>query len=222
MNARVLIGAGMLCIGALSAGSASAATFTVTQPGTLPSSTSAGLAPTEFAPTVLIDVVGNQFDGNNNLIARSPYDGITTGPVRVDNGRYHSVQANATARYTFGTDQFFLSLIWGSPDTYNQIRFFDGSGATIGSVITASTAGLNTSGLGFANVKIENIGGQGGGFRGFDLFSVGANAFEFSQVVTPIPAAGLLLLSGLLGLGWLRRRNAASDTSERVGSLSAA
>jgi len=153
--------------------------------------------PTAITGTVRIDYVGNDLD---NVIpnSRSPYDDTADLSTAV----YHSVSAGATATYSFDAAQSSFAFMWGSPDSYNTLNFFL-NGAPVGSFTGSSVIPPGTSGLGFVDVVFS------GQFDEVVFGSTGLDAFEFTNVVVPLPAAAWLLLSGLMGLGFVGRRKAA-------------
>lgn len=153
--------------------------------------------------------------GSVSGVRRSPYD--TVAGLQ-NSGKYHSVQAGGTATYLFGRDQSSFSLLWGSPDDYNTLSFFNDDAQIDLSVIDgvagmgvkgseiATFAPASPQGLQFANVTFS-------GFL-FDkvVFASGKNAFEYglvSATPVPLPAAAWLLLAAIGGLGVMSRRRAA-------------
>jgi hypothetical protein len=99
-----------------------------------------------------------------------------------------------------------LSFLWGSVDTYNEIRFYNDDGTNVTLVGTVlGQAGLDAGApqaIGAALVRISDVGQ----FNRVEFYSNGSNALELSNIsAVPIPPALLMLLSGLLGLGFLSR-----------------
>jgi len=111
-----------------------------------------------------------------------------------------------------------LSLLWGSVDTYNAVELLRG-GSSIHTVSGQDVLdnGGQPAASGAALVKISGAGLFDevkfySNFNGGDLTGSDRPAFEFSNVVTPVPlpAAGWLMLAGFGGLAALRRRKRAA------------
>lgn len=110
-----------------------------------------------------------------------------------------------TATYDIAGGSTNFSLLWGSPDTYNSIKFctgLDGGGTcvtispTVGGTFSATSSGYDlidfTSDVAFNSVILADSGQA---------------AFEWSNVtVTPLPAALPLFAGGLGLLGFLGRK----------------
>ena len=107
--------------------------------------------------------------------------------------------------YTFSGFSNFLSLVWGSPDTYNTLEFYDANGL-VDTVLGGTILGANGPGnIGNSLVNIATL-------FAFNkvVFKSTQAAFEYANLTNmapvPLPAGGLLLLGGLGGLVALRRR----------------
>ena len=184
---------------------ASAATVTVTDLGP------ANALPIAFAPADVKSSTGVDENVTGTISTRrTPWEGTAFEAT----GLYTSVGANAFATYLVGPSTS-LSLVWGSPDDYNKLSFF--SGNTLLGVITGqqvlddvkplSTQPNSKPSNGYAFVSLAL--GDGSVFDTVTFESIGSNAFEYGGVAAtpvPLPAAGWMLLGGLAGLNWLRRR----------------
>jgi hypothetical protein len=139
------------------------------------------------------------------------------GVVGSVSGSYESPYANNTpfnvitveggdAIYNVGASSY--SVLWGSPDSYNEIEFFagaDGMGGQIGSTLTGCDLTQNAcTGAGFDLVTFMVNTGTIGSVELIN--TAGPAAFEFGTVsTTPLPATLPLFATGFAGFGLLAR-----------------
>ena len=159
-------------------------------------------------PNPLFDVVsGAVLENTEDSVTglkRSPFDTADPDPNNnAEEGLYTSVGGGAYGIFNFDVVQVAMSMIWGSPDTYNTLTLSLG-GNPVETIIPGSTAGapdapqlgawwFTVTDIRFDSVKFEST----------------TNAFEFANFTTtpiPLPAAGWLLLGGLGALGAVARR----------------
>ena len=142
---------------------------------------------------------------------------------------YYSVSGNGSAEFIFaGAPYNSLSLVWGSPDTYNRIELFDANGLVYavygedsgnlplpGASVSATEAHLDplVSRVLAELVKLTGLPD----FISAILYSDGSNAFEFANLnafttqgaaPVPIPPA-ITLFGGVIAIsGFAARRKA--------------
>lgn len=116
---------------------------------------------------------------------------------------------NASATMTFGSNQWYFGLLWGSVDTYNKLEFYDSADnllytLTGSSVKVPADGDQSSEGTVYANI-----------FADTPFTKVVATstqyAFEFDNVAYGVPEPAAMLVWGFLGivgLCWLRRRKA--------------
>jgi len=156
---------------------------------------------------------------------RSPFEDYSTQviPSAYANATYTSVSSpsNSSSSAKYSLSGNFLMLLWGSPDTYNTITFYDISGNAIASITgggSGSSIAPQTYGHDLVVLSLDET------FYSVSFSSTQA-AFEFADLmafntqpnpsafITPLPAALPLFATGLgaLGvLGWRRKRKIAA------------
>lgn len=144
-----------------------------------------------------------------NLVT-SPISSVTARPVgSVDN--FHSVGTSPAAQtgpaeVQFSSGLSYFGFLWGSADTYNTVKFYDGLtllGSYTGSVLTPSNG--NQAVAAYFNV----LAGPGEQITRVTFAST-QNAFETDNhayiAAIPEPETYALLLAGLGLLGFAARR----------------
>ncbi|WP_282127614.1 VPLPA-CTERM sorting domain-containing protein [Roseobacter litoralis] len=146
---------------------------------------------------------------------RSPFETAGTAvPGIAASAGYFTVGVTSTpysgfpnpAELTLSSLAKSVSLLWGSPDTYNTLELYNG-GTLVGTVLGGQFNALGKE-ASFVTISANDV------TEYFDTlkFASTTNAFEFSNVsIAPVPLpAGLpLLLAGLGTFAWMRRRKAA-------------
>ncbi len=168
---------------------------------------SANAATIVFTATPLTDVANQAADSFSGTYAENVTDSI--GGVRRSiwegtalNGIGVFTSITGSATYSFVRSSV-LKFIWGSPDAYNAIDFYN-NGVFVETVTVGGPYGLNVPNS-FASITTVGL---------FDeaVFKSGTPAFEIGNLTSvaavPLPAAGFLLLGALGGISALRRRKA--------------
>jgi hypothetical protein len=149
--------------------------------------------------------------GSASGVYRSPFEDAATPGTGVGNWaslQYTSVQGGGQAIYNFvgTTAATDLSLIWGSPDSYNTIAFYSGKNGT-GTLIDQITGSALLNPPGADGLGHQFVVLNPGQAFGSIVLSSSANAFEFANLTTtPLPGALVLFGSVLAGAGACMRR----------------
>ena len=165
--------------------------------------------------------------GDYGGVYRSPWDpeGVSGSPAGLS-GWDNTDVSTSTFKYsaigpgnpdnpsmmTFSAIQSYLSLLWGSIDSYNAIEFW--KGGVLQTTLTDSDAALAAAQhtYGAAFVKIAGIA-----FDELGFFVSDTNAFEFANVRTAVPLPPALLLFGTgLSRPWLSVASAAQDGEHKL------
>lgn len=157
------------------------------------------IAPDAQSGPVDLDVTGS---------VPSVYADIYRDTTLAGIGKYNSVQTGGSLTYNLiGAAGNFFTMIWGTVDDYNLLTINNAGGGTE----TVDGALIKTLGgysQGVANVIVKIIADHA--FDSVTLTSTG-NSFEHAfnppeVAQVPVPAAGLLLLGAVGGLGAFARR----------------
>lgn len=142
--------------------------------------------------------------------ATNPY--FAVGPAHVTN----------VATLAFTSLQSTFSFLWGSVDDHNEVELCNNTGCeTIDTAVLSAQLPGYQSGLAQIYITITNILG-GAGFNSISFITtVPQNAFEWAAMQStprvdgevPLPLSVLLLGSGLLGLGFLGRKQRKAATA---------
>lgn len=199
INLKTAVFAGIVAITSLPAFAA-----TVTTDKIQPTYTGLLAAPTSNSSGFRLNFQGSEF-ANPAPNSRTPWEDFA---AIADTAYYNSIEAGGFAEYDFGTTQTSFSLMWGSPDSYNTLSFFDGN-TEVFSIAGNDTAITSTpgfqNGLSFVNVSITDLA-----FTKV-VFESGSDAFEFSNVApVPLPAAAWTLGAAIGALSLTARKRRAA------------
>lgn len=120
-----------------------------------------------------------------------------------DIGAFSAINGDVT--YTFASLLDTFKIIWGSPDSYNSLKFYNGL-----TEVATVTGGDITHQFG-NNIPNSLFTITDFGMYDSVTFISGGPAFEYANVegalsAVPLPAGGILLLSAMGGVAALRRR----------------
>lgn len=170
-----------------------------------------GSSVSPFTPLTTGTVYFNELGSVTDLY-RSPFENAAAGNGGVydpsnggwqqpgfDKLPYTSIEGGGSATYTFTSPATELSLLWGSPDYYNSITFYNGvtqEGVIYGNALDIQTYGHDQVSLTLGGLAFNSV-----------VLASSVNAFEFANLqATPLPAALPLFAGGLGLLGLLERR----------------
>jgi hypothetical protein len=168
--------------------------------------------------------------GSVSNVRLSPFDlagpPASPGPTSATD-KYTSVSGGGSATYlatqfTGGATSTGISFLWGSPDFFNTVTFFDAANVSLGSISNGTLTNPNKNppqvpATGASWVVLTVTGGQWASV----VFSSTTNAFEFSSLTAacgregdtctpppgvPLPGALPLFVGGLGFVGFLVRR----------------
>jgi hypothetical protein len=197
----------------LSCGNAAAVTITNQSTSYLPPIPVADNFPPSFmSPGTLYDHVtccAAPFTDSIANVYRSPYQNLDTSmPAAYVGQPYSSVRVGSVG-YNFAGGANTLSLLWGSPDSYNTLSFYsglNGQGTLLGSFTgldLAATLGLGHdyvtffSSVAFLSVVLSTT---------IPAFEYAALSASMASSEVPLPPAVLLFGSAVVALEVLRRR----------------
>ncbi len=188
---------------AMALGAVAADAATVTTDRVTPSYTGQLAAPTTASAKFRLNYKGSDLAAPSPN-SRTPWEEFAG---LADTAYYNSVEAGGFAEYVFSAPQTSFSLMWGSPDSYNRLEFFNDQ-TSVFSIAGNNAAIVATSGFtaarGFVNVVVSDLS-----FNRVK-FTSGSDAFEYANVApVPLPAAAWMLLTALGGVGALSRRRKA-------------
>lgn len=194
-------------IAALIGGAASAATISSGGSSTQGAGNTAGIDFAEgygaFVPAGAVATDLPVQTGNAAGQFQSPFN----SNALTDTDSFFAAPKDAPGSFTFGSERISFTLLWGSIDSYNILSFDNGFSIT-GTELIAEL-GLGGTPDNFEEVALVTFDFENP-FTTVTFLSDGRNAFEFAMAPVPVPAAGLMLLTALGGVGLARRRKKVS------------
>ena len=127
-----------------------------------------------------------------------------------DKSAYLSVSTGGSATFTFNTGQSYLGLLWGTPDSYNTLSFYNGS--TLLGSMTGSPL-ISSYGYGYVNITtttpFDSVVLTSSG-NSFEVDNIAHSAFALAPAAPAPPMTACLAFSGVLLLQTLRRNQQAA------------
>jgi hypothetical protein len=180
--------------------------------------TGSGVVGTGPNGSVSLDFLGNSrvAQGNASGVFAAPFlsggQGASFGgqPDGVDTTPYLST-GRSSIKISFGTDQQYLGLLWGSVDTYNFLDFYSSSDVLLGTISGSQVTPAATGNQGAQGTYYVNINSDP--FR-YVVARSSSFAFEFDNLAyssRPVGVSDGGMSAGFLGLGlmglaaWRRR-----------------
>lgn len=159
--------------------------------------------------------------GSISDVELSPY-AFNTGPgadgsLAATNAPYSVLDAGGGAQSDaiYNVNSATFTLLWGSPDSYNEIQFFSGANGT-GSLIgefNGSNLACFTTTCADTSFDLATFTAYGGLIGSVELIDTGEAAFEYAIDPTPLPAALPLFATGLGFVGFFAHRRKKKRTS---------
>lgn len=149
----------------------------------------------QYAAPVLSNGQGSLFSGQPDGVNTTPYLSTGTSSIKI----------------SFGSDQQYLGLLWGSVDTYNHLDFYTSSDVLLGTISGSQVTPAATGNQGAQGTFYVNINSDP--FR-YVVARSTSFAFEFDNLAyssrpVGVPDGGMsagFLGLGLMGLAMWRRR----------------
>jgi len=169
------------------------------------------IVPTPYGlttPTGTFVDAGATFSGGGIVMNNfgQPAIGLYATPLH-DDTNYMAVLGGKSETIAFGSPISEFGLYWGSIDTFNTVKLYNGA-TLVGTVTGSQVAGLlpppplNPNGGQLLDNSNRYILMSGFGFFDKAVISSTANSFEFDNVVTGVPEASTWVMMGL-GFGGL-------------------
>lgn len=193
-------------------GAASAATISLLGDSEQGAANTAGVAFAEgygaFTPAGAVAANLPVATGNAPGLFQSPFN--SNGLTGTES--FFAAEKDVPGSFTFAAARNTFTLLWGSIDTYNILSFDNGFSITGTEIINLFALGGTPDNFEqVAEITFDFTGsdfsGAEGAFSQVTFLSEGRNSFEFAMAPVPVPAAGLMLLTALGGMGIARRRN---------------
>lgn len=174
----------------------------------------AGGAQASTITFITTDIPADNFTAPNSntggtVTATGSVGGQFASPFGDDTSPYVAVQSGSATYNLAGNS---LSLVFGSPDSYNTISFVNSAGQVFDTFTPGVGAGAALTTTSFLTIRAD------GNFSSVQ-FSSGQPAFEFSNVSVssvPLPASAPMFGAALLalgGLGYAAKRKKAAATA---------